>query len=117
MLLSWLFGLLYFGSVGLATATWQVALATGLAAVYVPGLVSVAIVYFQELLDEPGSASTLYFNALTAGGTVAGLVWGIVVAARGYRGAYAACVLLTAASIVMLAAGHLLRRRPRGAAA
>jgi SET family sugar efflux transporter-like MFS transporter len=117
MLLSWLFGLLYFGSVGLATATWQVALATGLAAVYVPGLVSVAIVYFQELLDEPGSASTLYFNALTAGGTVAGLVWGIVVAARGYRGAYAACVLLTAASIVLLAAGHLLRRRPRGAAA
>jgi SET family sugar efflux transporter-like MFS transporter len=112
MLSSWLFGLLYFGSVGVATATWQVAVATLLAAVYVPGLVSVAIVYFQELLDEPGSASTLYFNALTAGSTVAGLIWGLVVAARGYRGAYAACVLLTAVSIVLLAAGHLCRRRP-----
>jgi SET family sugar efflux transporter-like MFS transporter len=113
MLSSWLFALLYFGSVGIATATWQVALATVLSAVYVPGLVSVAIVYFQELLDEPGSASTLYFNSLTAGSTVAGLVWGVVVAARGYRGAYTACVLMAAASIVLLAAGHLPRRRPR----
>jgi SET family sugar efflux transporter-like MFS transporter len=112
MLVSWLFGLLYFGLVGVATATWQVALATVLSAIYVPGLVSVAIVYFQELLDEPGSASTLYFNSLTAGSTVAGLIWGVVVASRGYRGAYAACVLLTAASIVLLAAGRLLLRRP-----
>lgn len=115
MLASWLFGLLYFGAVGLATATWQVAAATVLSAVYVPGLVSVAIVYFQELVEERGAASTLYFNSLTAGSTVAGVLWGAVVAVSGYRGSYAASVLLTAVSIVVLAAGHLVGRRGRAA--
>jgi SET family sugar efflux transporter-like MFS transporter len=113
MLLSWLFGLLYFGSVAIAAATWQVAAAQVLSAVYVAGLVGVGIVYFQELVDEPGSASTLYFNGITAGSTLAGVVWGAVVVATGYRGAFAACVVLTAASIVLLAVGHLMRRRMR----
>jgi MFS transporter, SET family, sugar efflux transporter len=110
LLLSWSFALLYFGLVGEATATWQVFAVLLLSAVYVAGLVGLAIVYFQELVDEPGRASTLYFNGITAGSTVAGVLWGAVVVAAGYRGAYAACVVLTAASIVLLAAGHLLRR-------
>jgi SET family sugar efflux transporter-like MFS transporter len=113
MLLSWLFGLLYFGSVAVAVATWQVAAAQVLSAIYVAGLVGVGIVYFQELLDKPGSASTLYFNGITAGSTLAGVLWGAVVVAAGYRGAFAACVALTSASIVLLAAGHVVRRRAR----
>ncbi|PZR89910.1 MAG: hypothetical protein DLM67_18440 [Candidatus Nephthysia bennettiae] len=112
LLLSWLLGLLYFASMAAVTSTWQIAIAQVLAAVYVAGLVGVAMAYFQQLLDEPGSASTLYFNGITAGGTIAGVFWAVAVAAGGYRGAYVACLFLAAASTVLLVTGYLLRRRP-----
>jgi len=45
--------------------------------------------------QAPGTASTLFFNSLTTGSTVAGVLWGAVVVASGYRGTYAAGVVLT----------------------
>lgn len=111
MLSSSVFGLLYFGFLAVAGTTWQVALAQLLNAVFVPGLVALALVYFHELLREPGVASTLYFNSTTAGSTVAGVLWGAVVVASGYRGALWTCVGLTAAGIAMLGASQR-RRRP-----
>jgi MFS family permease len=93
MLLSWLFGPLLFASMAAATSIWQIAIAQVLSALYVAGLLGVALAYFQQLLDEPGSATTPYFNGLTAGSTIAGVLWGAAVAAGGYRGAYIACLL------------------------
>ena len=103
---------MYFGVMAAVTSTWQIAIAQVLCAIYVAGLVGVALAYFQDLLAEPGSASTLYFNGLTAGNTIGGVLWGVAVAAGGYRAAYVACLLLAAASTVLLVSGHLLRRYP-----
>jgi SET family sugar efflux transporter-like MFS transporter len=94
-----------------ATSIWEVFAAQVLSTVYVSGLYGVGIAYFQELVAEPGTASTLFFNSLTTGSTVAGVLWGAVVVATGYRGTLAAGVALTAVSMVVLAAGHLVRRR------
>jgi len=113
MLPSLLFGVLYFACVGVATSTWEVFAAQVLSTVYVSGLYGVGIAYFQELVAEPGTASTLFFNSLTTGSTVAGVLWGAVVVASGYRGTLAAGVALTATSIVVLGAGHVLSRPRR----
>jgi SET family sugar efflux transporter-like MFS transporter len=114
LLVSWLVGPLYFVAMAAVTGTWQIAIAQVLSAIYVAGLVGVALAYFQDLLAEPGSASTLYFNGITAGNTIAGVLWGVAVAAGGYRGAYVACLLLAVASTVLLVTGHRQRRRPAG---
>lgn len=108
---SWVLGPIYYGAVALATSTWHVALAQVVCAIYMSGLFGVAIAYFQDLMGEPGSASTLYFNAITAGSTIAGVAWGGAVASAGYRGAYVTCLGLAVTSTVMLVAGHLVRRR------
>jgi SET family sugar efflux transporter-like MFS transporter len=112
LLVSWLAGPLYFATMAAVTSTSQIAVVQVLSAVYVAGLVGVALAYFQDLLAEPGSASTLYFNGLTAGNTIGGVLWGVAVAAGGYRAAYVACLLLAAASTGLLVSGHMLRRQP-----
>ncbi|CAB3779096.1 sugar efflux transporter [Pararobbsia alpina] len=59
--------------------------------------------YFQELMpNEPGSATTLFFNTNRVGAILAGVLAGWIAGVFGYRYVFVMCALLSSAAFVLL---------------
>ncbi len=60
--------------------------------------------YFQELMpDEPGSATTLFFNTNRVGAILAGVLAGWIAGVFGYRYVFVMCALLSSCAFILLA--------------
>jgi SET family sugar efflux transporter-like MFS transporter len=59
--------------------------------------------YFQELMpNEPGNATTLFFNTNRVGAILAGVLAGWIAGVFGYRYVFVMCALLSSAAFVLL---------------
>jgi MFS transporter, SET family, sugar efflux transporter len=59
--------------------------------------------YFQELMpNEPGGATTLFFNTNRVGAILAGVLAGWIAGVFGYRYVFVMCALLSSAAFVLL---------------
>jgi SET family sugar efflux transporter-like MFS transporter len=107
--------LLYYAALLLTTATWQVATAQVLHAIFISAVMGVGISYFQGLApDRPGYATTMYTNTLTISAMVSGPLLGLAQAV-GYRSAFAIAFALTVLGlVVLLLTGRARRGAPDG---
>ena len=77
--------LVYLASIALATAPWQVYLASCLAGFAAAGMISLPISYLVDLIrDRPGLSASLIAVNMFAGGALGAGVFGLGTAMGGY---------------------------------
>jgi SET family sugar efflux transporter-like MFS transporter len=100
----------YFLALRLVTASWQVYPIQILNAAAVAVTASVAIPFFQDLLpNQAGVATSLYSNALKAGGLLGFMTYGLLASHVGNTGLFLVCAAL---SLTTLAVVVFARHRP-----
>jgi SET family sugar efflux transporter-like MFS transporter len=104
----------YFGSLSLVSAPWQIYPLQLLSAIVVAIISGIAITFFQNKMPgQFGAATNLYMNATRFGSTSGFLLFGSVASRFGHRGAYVVCSLL---AVTALLGTRLIARQavPRG---
>ena len=95
--------IVYYGSLSLVRAPWQIYPLQILSAAIVSVTTGVAITFFQDMLPgQPGAATNVYVNAMRIGNTAGYLAFGSIAASLGYRAVFVACALLCAAALVLM---------------
>lgn len=105
----------YFLALRLVTASWQVYPIQILNAAAVAVTASVAIPFFQDLLpNRAGVATSLYSNALKAGGLLGFMTYGLLANLAGNAGLFLVCAALslTTLGVVSFARPRLIRPSP-----
>lgn len=91
----------YFGSLALVSAPWQIYPLQLLSAIIVAIISGIAITFFQNKLPgQFGAATNFYMNATRFGSTSGFLMFGSVASHFGHRGAYVACSLLALSALL-----------------
>jgi SET family sugar efflux transporter-like MFS transporter len=95
--------LVYYVSLALVRAPWQIYPLQILSAAFVAVTMGVAISFFQDKIpNQPGAATNVYVNAQRIGATMGYLIFGTIGEGLGYRAVYIACALLCSASLVLM---------------
>ena len=95
--------LVYYGSLSLVRAPWQIYPLQILSAAFVAVTMGVAISFFQDKLPgQPGAATNLYVNAQRIGATAGYLIFGTIGESFGYRAVYVVCALLCGTSLILM---------------
>jgi MFS transporter, SET family, sugar efflux transporter len=91
----------YFGSLSLVSAPWQIYPLQLLSAIIVAIISGIAITFFQNKLPgQFGAATNFYMNATRFGSTSGFLMFGGIASRFGHRGAYVACSVLALTALL-----------------
>ncbi len=106
LLIRWavVFALVYYVSLSIVRAPWQIYPLQILSAAFVAVTMGVAISFFQDKLPgQPGAATNVYVNAQRIGATAGYLIFGAVAQNYGHRVVYGVCAALCVAALLLMA--------------